>query len=141
MKIYYAMKKELDGYSTKAKNLIINLSKSQSPLYPTSTIRMSPIKFSICKVSKPLLQLNTFKSSRHDGIPAIILKSYTPELAPVLNKLFQLSYNFSILLSSCKLVHIFPIPPKCNKSDPSNYCPITIIFLPQRWKPSLPNNC
>jgi len=101
----------------------------QAPLYPTSTITMSPIKFSTRKVRKVLLQLNTSKSSGSDGIPAIGLKSCAPELVPVLNKLFQLSYNLGIFLSSWKLAHIFPIPKKGDKSDPSNYRPIAITSL------------
>ena len=70
--------------------------KSQPPLYPTSTVTMSPIKFSTSKVRKDLLQLNTSKSSGPDGIPAIVLKSCAPELAPVLNKLFS---NFPTILA------------------------------------------
>ena len=60
----------------------------QAPLYPTSTITMSPIKVSTRKVWKVLLQSNTSKSSGPDGIPAIVLKFCAPELAPVFNKLF-----------------------------------------------------
>ena len=90
---------------------------------------MSPIKFSTCKVRKVFLQLNTYKSSVPDGIPAIVLKSCAPELAPALNKLLYLSYNLSIFLSSWKLAHTFPIPKKGDKSDPSNYHPISIISL------------
>ena len=101
----------------------------QAPLYPTSTITMSPIKFSTRKVRKVLLRLNTSKSSGPDGIPAIVLKSCAPELAPVLKKLFQLSYNLGIFPSSWKLAHIFPIPKKGDKSDPSKYCPIAITSL------------
>ena len=90
---------------------------------------MSPIKFSTRKVRKALLQLNTSKSSGPDSIPAIVLKSCAPELAPVLNKLFQLSHNLSIFPSSWKLAHVFPIPKQGDKSDPSNYRPIAITSL------------
>ena len=81
------------------------------------------------QVGKVLLQLNTSKCSGPDGIPAIVLKSCAPELAPVLNKLFQLSYNLGIFPSSWKLAHIFPIPKNGDKSDPSNYRPIAITSL------------
>ena len=90
---------------------------------------MSSIKFSTRKVRKVLLQLSTSKSSGPDGIPAIVLKSCAPELAPVLNKLFQLSYNLGIFPSSWKLAHIFPIQRKGDKSDPLNYRPIAITSL------------
>jgi len=70
------------------------------------------IKLSTSKVRKALLPLNTPKSKGPDGIPAIVLKSCAPELAPGLNKLFQLSYNLDIFPSSWTLAHIFPIPKK-----------------------------
>ena len=92
--------------STFASNSNLDDQESQPPLYPTST------KLSTRKVRKALLQLNTSKSSGPDGIPATVLKSCAPELAPVLNKLFQLSYNLGIFLSSWKLAHVFPIPKK-----------------------------
>ena len=103
---------------------------------------MSATRFSRRKVRKALLQLNTFKSSGPDGIPAIVLKSCAPELAPVLNKLFQLSYNLGIFPSSLKLAHVFPIPKKVDKSDPSNYHPIAITSLISKtWRPLSPSNC
>ena len=77
--------------STFASNSNFDDHDFQPPRYPTSTITMSPIKFSTRKVRKVLLQLSTSKSSGPDCIPAIVLKSYAPELAPILNKLFQLS--------------------------------------------------
>ena len=115
--------------STFASNSNLDDQESQPPLYPTSTLAISPIKYSTRKVRKAILQLNTSKSSGPDGIPAIVLKSCSPELAPVLNKLFQLSYNLGIFLSSWKLAHVFPIPKKGEKSDPSNYRPIAITSL------------
>ena len=112
-----------------ASNSNLDDQESQPPLYPTSTLTMFPIKFSTHKVRKTLHQLNKSKSSGPDGIPAIVLKSCAPELAPVLNKLFQLSYNLGIFTSSWKLTHVFPVPKKGDKSDPSNYHPIAITSL------------
>jgi len=81
------------------------------------------------KVQRVLLQLTTSKSSVPDGIPVIVLRSFAPELAPVLNELLQLYYNLGIFLSSWKLAHIYPIPKKGEKSDPSSYRPIAITSL------------
>ena len=98
--------------STFASNSNLDDQDFQPPLYPTSTITMPPIKFSTRKVRKVLVQVNASKSSGPDGIPVIILKSCAPELAPVLNKLFQISYNLGIFPSSWELTHIFPIHKK-----------------------------
>ena len=95
-----------------ASNSNLDDEDSQCPLYSTSTITMPPVTFFTCKVRKTLLQLNTSKSKGADGIPAIVLKSCAPEFAPVLNKLFQLSYSVGIFPSSRKLAHVFPIPKK-----------------------------
>ena len=86
--------------STFASSSNVDDQRSQPPFYPTSTITMSPIKFSTCIVQKALVQLNTSKSKGTDGIPAIVLKSCAIALAPVLKKLFQLSYNLGIFPSS-----------------------------------------
>ena len=115
--------------STFASNSNLHDQESQPPLYPTSTLTMSPIKFSRRKVRKALLQLNTSKSSGPGGIPAVVLKSCAPELASVLNKLIQLSYNLGIFPSSWKLAHVFPIPQKGDKSDPSSYRSIAVTSL------------
>ena len=76
-----------------------------------------------------LLQLDISKSKAPDGIPAIVLKTYAPELAPILNILFQHSYTLGTFPISWKQAHIFPIPKKCNKSNPLNYHPIAITSL------------
>lgn len=127
------------AYTPSAKaNLFASLFASNSNLddngkeplpYPLSSVAMPPIKFSTRKVRKALQTLNTNKSKGPDSIPAIVLKTCAPELAPVLNKLFQLSYKHGIFPSLWKQVHVFPIPKKGDKSDPSNYRPIAISSL------------
>ena len=81
------------------------------------------------KFRQTLLQLATSKSKGPDGIPAIFLKTCAPELAPILNKLFQLSYTLGTFSTSWKLAHVFPIPKKGDKSNPLNYLPIAITSL------------
>ena len=90
---------------------------------------MPPIKLSTRKVRQTLLQLDTSKSKGPDGIPAIVLKTCAPELAPILNKLFQLSYTLGTFPTSWKQAHVFPIPKKGDKSTPFNYRPIAITSL------------
>ena len=52
--------------------------------FPPSKFTISPIKFST-RSRQTLLQLDTSKSKGPDGIPAIVLKTCAPELAPILN--------------------------------------------------------
>ena len=128
--------------STFASNSNPDDQESQPPLYPTATLAMSSIKFSTRKVRKALLQLNTSKSSGPDGIPAIVLKSCAPELAPVLDKLFQLSYNLGIFLSSWKLAHIFPIPKKVTNLTLQTIALLQSLLSSLRlWRLLSPNNC
>ena len=77
--------------------------------FPPSKFTMSPIKFSTRKVRQTLLQLDTSKSKGPDGIPAIVLKTCAPELAPILNKLLQLSYTLGTFPTSWKLAFVFLI--------------------------------
>ena len=75
-------------------------------------------------------------------LPAIVLKSCAPELAPVLNKLFQLSYNLGIFPSSWKLAHIFPIPKKVTNLTLQTIALLQSLLSSLRlWRPLSPNNC
>ena len=128
--------------STFNSNSNLDDQESQPPLYPTATLAMSPIKFFTRKVRKALLQLNTSKSSGPDGIPAIVLKSCAPGLAPVLNKLFQLSYNRGIFPSSWKLAHVFHIPKNVTNLTLQTITLLQSLLSSLRlWKPLSPNNC
>ena len=57
------------------------------------------------------------------------MESCAPELVPVLNKLFQLSYILGNFSSSLKLAHVFLISKKGEKSYPSCNRPIAITSL------------
>ena len=109
---------------------------------PPSNFTMSPIKFSIRKVRQTLLQLDTSKSKGPDGIPAIVLKTCAPDLGPVLNKLFQLSYTLGTFPNSWKLAHVFSIPKKVTSLIHST----TIVPLQslhsylKQWRPLSLNN-
>ena len=97
--------------------------------FPPSKFIMSPTKFSTRKLRQTPLQVDTSKSKGPDGIPAIVLKTCAPKLAPILNKLFQLSYTLGTFPTSWKQAHVFPIPKKGDKSNPLHYRPIAITSL------------
>ena len=89
---------------------------------------LSPIKLSTRKTHQTLLQPDTSKAKDSDGIPAIVPKTCFPELTPILNKLFQLSYTLGTFPTSWKLAHVFPIPKKGGKSNPLNPIAITLLI-------------
>ena len=124
-------------HSSKA-NLFASIFASNSNLvdqgvqphhFPPSKFTMSPIKFSTRKVRQILLQLDISNSKGPDDIPAMVLKTCAPELAHILNKLFQLSYTPGTFPTSWKQAHVFPVPKKGDKSNPLNYLPIAITSL------------
>ena len=91
--------------------------------------RMSEIIFRVRQVQRILLSLDTKKSSGLDGIPAIVLKRCAPELAPILTRLFQLSYDKGVFPDSWKIARVQPVPKKGSKSLPSNYRPISLLSV------------
>ena len=128
--------------STFASNSNLDDQDFQAPLYPTSTITMSPIKFSKRKVRKVVLQLNTSKSSGPDDTPGIVLKP-----VPLNSPLFSTSFsNFpTFLVFSLPLGNslTFSLSPK----KVTNLTLQTITLLQsllsslRLWRPISPNNC
>jgi len=115
-----------------AKMFAANSTLNPPPQLPPPTItpvphKMSEIVFKTNEVRKILLSLDTRKSSGLDGIPAIVLKKCAPELAPVLTRLFQLSYNRGVFPDGWKKARLQPVPKKGSRSLPSNYRPIALL--------------
>ena len=61
-----------------------------------------------------------------DDIPPILIKKCAPELAPILSKLFQLSYESDVFPESRKIARVIPIPKKADSSQITNYRSIAI---------------
>ena len=57
------------------------------------------------------------------------MRKCAPELAPILGKLFRLSYSLGHYPSSWKHAHVFPVPKKGDKSEPLNYRPIALTSI------------
>ena len=74
-------------------------------------------------------------------IPAIVLKTCAPELAPILDKLFQLSYTLGTFPTSWKLAHVFPIPKKVASVILSTIVQLQSFHSSlKQWRPSPLNN-
>ena len=102
---------------------------------------MSPIKFSTRKVRQTLLQLDTSKSKSPDGIPAIVLITCGPELAPILNKLFQLSYTLGTFPPRGNKPTSFLSQKKATSLIHSTIVPLQSLHSSlKQWRPSSLNN-
>ena len=80
-------------------------------------------------VEKQLQQLNPSKASGPDAIPPKLLKLIACEIAPALSFLFQQSYNTGTIPSQWKQALVSPIHKSGEKSDPSNYRPISLTCI------------
>ena len=124
-----------------ASNSNLDVQGVQPHHFPPSKFTLSLINFSTRIVRQVLLQLDTSKSKGLDGIPAIVLKTCAPELAPILNKLFQLSYTLGTFPTSWKQAHVFPIPQKATSLIHSTIVQLQSLHSSlKQWRPSSLNN-
>ena len=78
-------------------------------------------------VTKKLKLLNINKSSGPDDIPPIFLCNCANTLAPPLTKIFNASLKQGIFPEVLKEARVVPVHKKGNKTDISNYRPISIL--------------
>eukprot|EP00061_Rhincodon_typus_P016228 g44330.t1 len=64
-----------------------------------------------------------------DNISAIVLRTYAPELAGSLAKLFQYNCNTGIDLTMRKIAQLCPVHKKQGESNPANYCPKSLLLI------------
>ena len=67
------------------------------------------------------------KTNGPGGILSTVLKKCAPEPAPVLAKLFQISFVTRTVPSEWKTAHVIDVPKKGSKHYPSNYRPISLL--------------
>lgn len=96
---------------------------------PSPHPSMPRITFRTPGISKLLHKLNPFKAAGPDSIPTHILKIASDQIAPVLTKIFQQSYDSGILPNDWKDANIVPIFKKGDKQLPSNYRPVSLTSI------------
>ena len=73
--------------------------------------------------------LDTDKANGPDGISAFMLKATASSIASPLAKLFSLSLRTGKFPKLWKFANVVPIPKSDNKSDPSNYRPVSLLSI------------
>ncbi|XP_045500068.1 uncharacterized protein LOC123697570 [Colias croceus] len=112
-----------------ARNSTLNDRGKTPPTIPRCNHSMADIRFTQRAVRNALFSLDIHKSTGPDGVSPIVLRTCAPELAPVVTRLFRLSYAKGIVPNSWKTALVHPIPKKGDRSNPSNYRPIAITSL------------
>ena len=98
-------------------------------LPPTSFPPIPNITVSVSGVTKLLSDLNPHKATGPDGIPARILKVAAEEIAPALSIIFQKSLETGEIPSSWLRANVSPIFKKGNRTDASNYRPVSLTAI------------
>ena len=80
-------------------------------------------------IDKLLVGLNPHKAAGPDKFKSIDLQTLHKELAPILQLIFQRSFDTGKLPDIWKEANVSPILKKVGKSDPSNYRPISLTCV------------
>ena len=96
---------------------------------PSPYASMEDIKFNTKGVHKQLTQLNTHKATGPDNIPTAILRLAADELAPVLTRFYQYSYDHGTVPQDWRDAHIVPVFKKGERHQPANYRPVSLTSV------------
>ena len=101
----------------------------QLPNFPPRTEqRLSSKKITARMVSHAIYDLDAFKATGPDRIPSIVLKMCSPELSPVLAKLYNKCLAESCFPSCWKSSSVVPVfKNDGERSDPGKYRPISLL--------------
>ncbi len=89
-----------------------------------------PLDITTNGIKKVLDGLDTSKSTGPDHIPAFILKSCSSILAPILQAIYAQSLSSASLPSDWLLANVNPLFKTGDRTDTSNYHPISLTSIP-----------
>lgn len=90
---------------------------------------MPELEFCVNGIGKLLKNLKPEKAAGPDHIPPIVLKELYIEVSPVLEFLFQLSYDTGTLPREWCTANVSPLFKKGDRSKPANYRPISLTCI------------
>ena len=96
---------------------------------PSPYPKMPDISIAAEGIDKLLVGLNPHKAAGPDKFKPIVLQTLHNELAPILQLIFQRSLDTGKLPDIWKEANVSPIFKKGEKSDPSNYRPISLTCV------------
>ena len=102
-----------------------NIPENITPLCST----MPDIKFDLNGVIKLLSNLKPDKAAGPDSIKPVVLKRLKTEIAPVICLLFEKTLQTGQLPSDWKKAQVCPLFKKGDKTEPSNYRPISLTCI------------
>ena len=101
------------------------------PDFPSRTqARLSSFKVSAREVALCIKDLDPNKATGPDNIPVIVLKNLSPELSPILARLFNRCLKLKCFPSSWKFSSVCPVFKNSGlRSSPSQYRPISLLSI------------
>ena len=114
-----------------ASNSTLDDSNHPLPGFPSCTDSLvSDIKISVKEVSRLIHDLESTKATGPDQVPVVVLKNLSPEISPILTKLFNRCVKEKCFPSSWKVSSICPVFKNSGeRSSPSQYRPISLLSV------------
>ena len=91
---------------------------------------VSDFRISVREVSRQVHDLESTKATGPDQVPVVVLKNFSPEISPILEKLFNRCVKEKCVPSSWKVSSVCPIFKNSGeRSSPSQYRPINLLSV------------
>ena len=131
------------SYSQSCLVLTLDDSGHPFPYFPHMTnTYLDNFDISSKKFAAVIAQLDPSKATGPDGIPVVVLQKCSPELSPVLSKLYPKCVSESCFPSCWEFPSVIPVFKNSGeRSDPRNYRHISLLPIISKVFESLINRC